>query len=84
MKDVVCGIGLRIYRWILAFARMTVVVHGFAAIFEVADVAFYELEVCSWRLAVGGFEGFVDVFLVACGEVVEADDLLVQFQQGFQ
>ena len=51
---------------------------GFFTVFQVTDVAFYERKVGSWRLAVGGFEGFVDVFFMAGGEVVEADDLLVE------
>jgi len=56
---------------------------GFFAVFQVADVAFDKGEV-------GPLVGadfalyFVQVVLVAGGEVVQADDGLVQLQEGFQ
>ena len=56
---------------------------GFCAVFQVADVAFDEGEV--GPLVGGDFAlDFVQVVLVASGEVVQADDGLVQLQEGFQ
>ena len=57
--------------------------NGFFAVFQVADVAFDEGEV--GPLVGGDFAlDFVQVVLVAGGEVVQADDGLIQLQEGFQ
>ena len=56
---------------------------GFFAVVQVADVSFYEGEL--GPLFSGDFAlDFVQVVLVAGGEVVQADDGLVEAQQGFQ
>ena len=62
------------------------VVHTFAslaAVVEVADVALDELEACPLFRA-DQLLDFVEVVLVAGGEVVEADHPLVELEQSFQ
>jgi len=57
--------------------------HRAAAIFEVADVALDEVEA---RPLFCGDQRlhFIEVALVAGGEIVQADDALIQLEQGFQ
>ena len=57
--------------------------YGFAAVIQVADVAFHEAESGPLLLGDQGLD-FVQVVLVAGGEVVQAHYCLVQFEQGFQ
>src|SRR5690606_32394493 len=62
------------------------VVHAFtslAAVVEVANVALDELEACPLVWA-DQLLDFVEVVLVAGGEVVEADYMLAELEQGFQ
>ncbi len=56
---------------------------GFFTVFQVADVAFDEGET-SPLVGGDGLLDFVQVVLVAGGKVVQADDGLVQLQEGFQ
>jgi len=56
---------------------------GVVAVVEVADIAFDKGEIGPLLGANEGFD-LVEVFLVPGGEVVQPDDLLVEFKQGFQ
>ena len=56
---------------------------GLLAVFQVADVAFNEAEVGP-LLCCDGVLNFVQVVLVTGGKVVQADNGLVEAQQGFQ
>ena len=65
---------------------MEYVVHpsdGLLAVFQVADVAFDKGKIGP-LVGGDGVLNFVQVVLVAGGEVVQADDSLVKAQQGFQ
>lgn len=57
--------------------------YGFAAIVQVADVAFDEAEAGPLLFGDQGLD-FVQVVLVPGCEIVQADYCLVQFEQGFQ
>lgn len=57
--------------------------HGAAAVIEIADVTFNEAEVSPLGCANEGLD-LIKVALVAGAEVVEADDALVEFEQGFE
>ncbi len=57
--------------------------HGLLAVFQISDVALNELEVGPLRWRDQALH-FVQVVLVAGGEVVQAHHTLVELEQGFQ
>ena len=57
--------------------------HGSAAVFEVADIAFDELEVAPLRRGHQTLH-LIEIALVARGKVIEADHALVELEQGLQ